>query len=378
MKLDFNWINLLILFGALQGLIFSIILLFNRKHPGARFLSVFMLVLAYNGIETFNWSSGLGNYHVFFDLCAFILIFAIGPSLYLYVTALLHPDRKIKRKTILGHYAIVIAQFVIRTGLIVYYILWNAKVIQSDITPLDLEDHVYRLYSEPLSVVVFLIYLGLSIRAFRNADVSRQKSISKEGQALLHQWIKALLFCMTVLGAFWTLTVLSPYIMNAWYDEHYYPIELSLVLFIYWIAFTGYHRTKLIYRRDPKTMPQPLTAIQAAQNLTLLKQSMEGDLLYLDPELNLTKVAEHTGISTKTISAILNQHSQQSFNDFINDYRVQAVKKKLMDPASQHLTISGIALDCGFNSQATFQRAFKNVLGMSPREYMALQLKKTG
>lgn len=378
MKLDFNWINLLILFGALQGLIFSIILLFNRKHPGVRFLSVFMLVLAYNGIETFNWSSGLSNYHVFFEICVFILIFAIGPSLYLYVTALLHPDQKISRKRILSHYAIVIVQFVIRTGLIVYYILWNAKVIHSDITPLDLEDHVYRLYSEPLSVMVFLFYLGLSIRAFRKADITNQKSISKEGQSVLRQWIKALLFCMTVLGVFWVLTVLSPYIMNAWYDEHYYPIELSLVLFIYWIAFTGYHRTKLIYRRDPKTMPQPLDTIQVAQNLALLKQSMERDKLYLDPELNLTKVAEHTGISAKTISAILNQHSQQSFNDFINDYRVQAVKEKLMDPENQHLTISGIALDYGFNSQATFQRAFKNATGMSPREYLALQLKKTG
>lgn len=57
-ELDLHWINLLILFGALQGLIAGIILLFNRKHPGARFLSAFVLVLAYNGFETFNWSAG--------------------------------------------------------------------------------------------------------------------------------------------------------------------------------------------------------------------------------------------------------------------------------------------------------------------------------
>src|SRR5690349_12141380 len=123
MKLDFNWINLLILFGAFQGLIFCIILLFNRKHPGARFLSAFMFVLAYNGMETFNWSSGLGNYNVFFDICAFILIFAAGPSLYLYTTALLHPEQKISGKTIFAHYSIVVVQFIIRTGLIVYYLL---------------------------------------------------------------------------------------------------------------------------------------------------------------------------------------------------------------------------------------------------------------
>ena len=59
MTLEFTWINLLILFGAFQGLIFGIILLFNKKHPGAKFLSVVMFTLAYNGIETFNWSAGL-------------------------------------------------------------------------------------------------------------------------------------------------------------------------------------------------------------------------------------------------------------------------------------------------------------------------------
>ena len=37
MNLHFHWINLLILFGALQGLLFSAILVFNKTHPGAKF-----------------------------------------------------------------------------------------------------------------------------------------------------------------------------------------------------------------------------------------------------------------------------------------------------------------------------------------------------
>jgi AraC-like DNA-binding protein len=105
---------------------------------------------------------------------------------------------------------------------------------------------------------------------------------------------------------------------------------------------------------------------------------MEHDKLYLDPELNLKKVADHTGISPKIISTILNQHFRQSFNDFINAYRVREVKERLLDPENRHMTISGVALESGFNSQATFQRVFKNVTGTSPREYLALQMKKTG
>ena len=61
MNLDSHWINLVILFGAVHGLVFGLILLFNRKHPGAPFLGLFIFVLAYNGFETLNWSAGLDH-----------------------------------------------------------------------------------------------------------------------------------------------------------------------------------------------------------------------------------------------------------------------------------------------------------------------------
>ncbi len=51
MSLNFAWINLLILFGALQALVFAVILLFQRKHPGVTFFSAFIFVFAYNGFE---------------------------------------------------------------------------------------------------------------------------------------------------------------------------------------------------------------------------------------------------------------------------------------------------------------------------------------
>ncbi len=40
------------------------------------------------------------------------------------------------------------------------------------------------------------------------------------------------------------------------------------------------------------------------------------------------------------------------------------------------MTILALALDAGFNSQATFQRAFRSNTGMSPREYMNQRLKE--
>lgn len=66
MNLSLNWINIVILFGAVHATLLAIVLFFNRKHPGARFLAGLMLVLAYNGFEKFSWSAELNQHIVFF------------------------------------------------------------------------------------------------------------------------------------------------------------------------------------------------------------------------------------------------------------------------------------------------------------------------
>ena len=80
-------------------------------------------------------------------------------------------------------------------------------------------------------------------------------------------------------------------------------------------------------------------------------------------------MAEHTGFSQKIISAVLNQYIQKSFNEFVNEYRVLEFKEKIVQPEFNHLTIAGIALECGFGSQPTFQRVFKEITGQSPSEF---------
>ena len=376
MTLDFNWINLLILFGALQGLLFGIILLFNKKHPGAKFLGIFMFVLAYNGFETFNWSSNLDKHFIFFDLFSFVTIYALGPSLYLYIKSLFYPEKKILRKNFLPHYIPMLFQLTFRSGIVITYFL-IVKGIITDQTLFKSMVWVYHLYSEQVSVMVFLVYLFMSWRVFMSVQNSNKIAlVSKEMQREAFKWIRALLLFMTIMGIAWLITILVPYLVNLSYDFHYYPLELALVAFIYWIGFVGYLRINMIFRQKPRTIFQAPSITEAKQLMAQLRHSMETDKLYLNPELNRNKLASHTGINAKTLSTTLNQHSRQNFNDFVNTYRVKEVCKRLVLEENQHLTISGIALQSGFNSQATFQRVFKSVTGMSPREYMKKQEKQ--
>ena len=91
---------------------------------------------------------------------------------------------------------------------------------------------------------------------------------------------------------------------------------------------------------------------------------------YEDPELSLTQVAKQLKTNPTIISKAVNQGFQLNFNDFINFYRIEAVKEKLQAGEQKKQTLLGIAYDCGFNSKATFNRAFKKATGVTPKEWI--------
>ena len=97
---------------------------------------------------------------------------------------------------------------------------------------------------------------------------------------------------------------------------------------------------------------------------------IQEEKLYQNPELTLTDLAKKLETNASIISKTINQGFQMNFNDCINNYRVEAVKKMLEQGEHKKSTLLGIAFDCGFNSKATFNRAFKKNTGKTPKEYL--------
>jgi putative ABC transport system permease protein len=100
-----------------------------------------------------------------------------------------------------------------------------------------------------------------------------------------------------------------------------------------------------------------------------LQRQMKVSRFYLDAELNLQSLAKALGISIHELSRIINTGLRKNFNDFVNEFRIQDIARRMKDPAYDNLTLLGIAYDCGFNSKTTFNRAFKQIVGKSPAEY---------
>ncbi len=106
------------------------------------------------------------------------------------------------------------------------------------------------------------------------------------------------------------------------------------------------------------------------ENFRNIINQMENEEVFKDPNLDLQSLASIIDISHGYLSKLINEVTGKSFNDFINGYRVNLVKKLMVDPEYDHYTIIGYGLEAGFNSKSTFYKAFRKKEKISPGEYL--------
>ncbi len=100
---------------------------------------------------------------------------------------------------------------------------------------------------------------------------------------------------------------------------------------------------------------------------------MKSERYYLQPELSIRELAAQLKIPLSELSQAINQERNINFNDYINAWRIDEFIREYPKPENSAYTILSIALDCGFNSKATFNRAFKKHTGQSPKDYFSAQ-----
>ena len=101
-----------------------------------------------------------------------------------------------------------------------------------------------------------------------------------------------------------------------------------------------------------------------------LEKFMDEHKPYLDPELTIEKLSELTRIKKLLLSQTLNKASNKNFFTFIKEYRIRHVETELKNKSNEERTIMDIAYMSGFNSKTGFNRAFKEVTGRTPTEYL--------
>lgn len=95
---------------------------------------------------------------------------------------------------------------------------------------------------------------------------------------------------------------------------------------------------------------------------------MDEEKPYLSNTLSLQTLSEKTSIPRNELSRLINTQAKENFFQFVNGYRAREFQLAIDENRYPNYTLLGIALECGFNSKATFNTAVKQKLGKTPSQ----------
>jgi YesN/AraC family two-component response regulator len=153
-------------------------------------------------------------------------------------------------------------------------------------------------------------------------------------------------------------------------------------VYVFYIGYFGIRQGQIFVDNPGKTVEKSHERQLQKETVNIEKKDyshiiskltifMEIEQPFLDPELSLAKLSDLLQIKPEILSEVLNASLNQNFFEYINKYRVEEFKIQCLKQDKKHLSVIGIAYDCGFNSKAAFYRAFNKFEGMSPTTYIS-------
>lgn len=364
-------LSLIILVGAVQGFIVTAILTFQtaRNKTANRYLAALIFLISLASLGVYWMQIGIKytseTWLTISQVVPFFVVMPIGPLIYFYVRSFASENMDVG-KNFVWHLAPIVVDVVPQ----ILFLLSIAGLLSMSIVHLSGFVDQWDVYTDILRWGSVSVYLLLSMKYLKT--LNKKRAEDRNRLSWLRQFIKIFLIFQTVWFAH-LVPYIIPTLRNDLLDSvGWYPVYLPLAGLIYYFGIKGI----LVSNTFGAKAESPLIAKLSPERITLilgrLKNAMTLDKLYLEPALTVANVSTHIDIPSKQISLVLNQAESKSFNEFVNTYRVEDFKKKIHDPRLRFMTLSGLAFECGFNSQATFQRTFKALEGMSPTEYFNL------
>lgn len=245
-----------------------------------------------------------------------------------------------------------------------------------------------------LDTVIEVAAWGISVwyiyKAWRRLGLYRHlvaREYSNAGSRTL-QWLEHFIWGAAGYYLLALVFKVTGELFQFFYTEWFY-LELIRAAMLYYLSVAGWNfaqKSDLDFERveqreilvSPETQPEITTGNNAKvpfppDEMEIkrreLEEFMQNKEPWRDEELSLPQLSAQLQMTPVQLSALVNSGIGKNFNDFVNEYRVQAVIQRLNEGAGKQFSLLGIAYECGFNSKATFNRAFKKHTGKTPGEF---------
>ncbi len=361
MILDYNILNILILFGAIQGFILCFFIYKrDKQHKTATsFFILFLFSLAfYNFIYAFI-DMDLFRYYRPLHMFPFPYKWLIGIGFYFYIKNQLKSEQQIsihKKEWYLFLPAIIY-------GLIRLY--WFGIAIKENsfrITQVIMDSNFFRIHE--FVYLFFTIIICLKALQFINRQ---SKTLSKQQQKNI-KWLKTFSYVyLTVL--IFNLSIYSVDLIIHKGTETFfylYPTLIANVAFIYWIGYIGFTKPNLIITDIKSPLITSFKNDNLAKKLDYEIETLE---VYTNQTLSISELSKKLNVNAKELSNYINDVHNMNFSEYLNYHRVLKTKELIKSPEAKKYTLVTLANKAGFNSKSSFNAAFKKVTGITPSQY---------
>lgn len=357
---------------VLISLILFLLLKNKQKELPQKILIIFYIFILFINLHAYACLHTIILLFKISYLFDFVIFWLLGPLLLLYIKSTFKETKDIIKNNLVHFLPTVLFTVSIGIPLVVSLFFERFR-----------PEWLFYLEENQFGIVIFrnlyfLYYVKLSLDLLNKYTIAIKSNYSNLSNNDI-QWIQKLLYGCAIFIVIDIITrFLDIWDIDFFFDIGYFTM-FSIIFVTAYLGYYGVNQSKILLpdflipkNKTTTKQTNSLSNYTEAEIKTLIA-SLEKVILekrsYLNPDLHLSMLSKQLSITDKKLSTLLNNHMNTSFYDYINFFRVKAVKEALLSDKYATYTLLAIAFESGFNSKASFNRAFKKETGCSPSQF---------
>lgn len=348
-------------FGSLQGIFLAIILFFHNdgKKKSNILLALLSILISMNLAYMALYISNQITVYPHTIWSTSTIWYVLGPLFYVYIKTRFNISLKWYDSL---HFIPFLYKF---SKIYKFYFFASEEIklrVYERVSNLPLTHDAFFHY------VISAIYIYFSYKLLKKLETGYKKTESNTVISTIEHHKKLSLILAGSITFIYLAIICSLYFDSYGMVLDYLGLSCLSIL-IYSVILTAIKEPTTIFLQINDIENKVSVEINS-ELINKIKTHMNSEQPYLQADLKLIDLANSLEFTIHQLSSILNNQFNQNFYDFINTYRVEEAKSRLIDPSQKGFTILAIAIDSGFNSKASFNRIFKNSTGLTPSGYI--------
>lgn len=311
---------------------------------------------------------------------------ALAPVLlWLYVWAMLHPNRKFSKVQLL-HF---IVPLIITLGLLPDFlkpVAYKMEMLQhfysQNNSLMKKNAGIFPAgFIQPFLLFFGLVYVVVSISYIIRYS-QRKAARFREVNKILLRWILLVAVVITIFILLQAIQYLSlllkgDFSVFAQLGQSISLITLKVYLLVNPLVIENMDGCIEVPDEIPASLPDMADILPrvmephaTSPGYRELHAFFQVDKRFRDPELSLAAMAGQLSMSKNKLSQYLQQYYGMGFPEIVNRFRIHHFLELLKEEDSRLLKMETLILECGFQHKTTFYLAFKKVLHTNPSTYL--------